>query len=168
MRRQGWARREGIVGLKTRFTRMMPGLALLASMTTAACAPLYSNHGYVPRDEDLAKIEVGQSTIEDVGLIAGRPTAIGVLAGSDWFYVGSRFRQIGLRAPQEVAREVVAVRFDDKGLVSNVERFGLKDGQVVVISRRVTESNIKGLGFLRQLLGSIGNPNAADFLKKEQ
>lgn len=168
MRRQGWERREGNVGLNTRFTRVMSGLAFLVSMATAACAPIYSNHGYVPRDEDLAKIKVGQSTVEDVGLIVGRPTAIGVLVGSDWFYVGSRFRQIGLRAPQEVGREVVAVRFDDKGLVSNVERFGLKEGRVVVISRRVTESNIKGLGFLRQLLGSIGNPNAADFLKKEE
>jgi len=146
----------------------MAGLALVASLATTACAPIYSNHGYVPRDEDLARIKIGQSTVEDVGLIAGRPTAIGVMAGSDWYYVGSRFRQIGLRAPQEVAREVVAVRFDDKGHVRNIERFGLKDGQVIVISRRVTESNIKGLGFLRQLLGSIGNPNAADFLKKDQ
>jgi hypothetical protein len=33
-----------------------------------------------------------------------------------------------------------------------------------VISRRVTDSNIKGVGFLRQLLGNIGNFNAGQFL----
>ena len=49
--------------------------------------------------------------------------------------------------------------------MKNVEKFGLQDGRVIVLSRRVTESNVKGLGFLRQLLGNLGNPSAAQFLK---
>jgi hypothetical protein len=40
--------------------------------------------------------------------------------------------------------------------VSNVERFGLEDGQVVALSRRVTETNIKGVSFIRQLMGNFG------------
>lgn len=94
----------------------------------------------------------------------GRPAAIGVLTGSGWYYVGSRFRQVGLKAPQEIERQVVAISFDDKGLVSNVERFGLKDGEVIAISRRVTTSNVKGVSFLRQLLGNIGSIGAGELL----
>ena len=48
--------------------------------------------------------------------------------------------------------------------MENVERFGLENGQAVVLSRRVTDSNIKGLSFLRQLLGNIGNINAGQLL----
>lgn len=151
--------------LKIRIAKAASGLTLAAGLAVTGCSPTYSNHGYVPREEDLKKIEVGRSTTEDVTLIAGRPTAIGVLAGSSWYYVGSRFRQMGIRAPKEIDRQVVAVSFDDKGTVKNVERFGLQDGRVIVISRRVTESNVKGLGFLRQLLGNLGNPSAAQFLK---
>lgn len=160
-------RREGSVRLMRRFTKAATGLALAAALPIAGCSPIYSNHGYVPREEDLKKIEVGRSTTEDVTLIAGRPTAIGVLAGSSWYYVGSRFRQVGIRAPREIDRQVVAVSFDDKGTVKNVEKFGLQDGRVVTISRRVTESNVKGIGFLRQLLGNLGNPSAAQFLKPQ-
>ena len=44
-----------------------------------ACTPIYRNHGYVPRDEDLAAVKVGESTQEDVAFAVGRPAAIGVL-----------------------------------------------------------------------------------------
>ena len=54
--------------------------------------------------------------------------------------------------------------FNDNGVVSNVERFGLEKGQVVTLSRRVTESKVKGIGFLRQLMGSIGRVNAGQVL----
>ena len=131
----------------------------------AACTPIYRKHGYVPSDKDLEKVIVGESTQEDVGFEIGRPSSIGVLTGSGWYYVGSRFKQVGLRAPVEMDRQVVAITFDDAGVVTNVERFGLQDGQVVAISRRVTQSNIKGLSFLRQLLGNIGTISAADVLR---
>jgi len=141
-------------------------LCIWGTVLTAmcACTPIYRNHGYVPRDEDLAAVKVGESTQEDVAFAVGRPAAIGVLTGSGWYYVGSRFRQVGLKAPQEIERQVVAISFDDKGLVSNVERFGLKDGEVIAISRRVTTSNVKGVSFLRQLLGNIGNIGAGELL----
>ena len=37
---------------------------------------------------------------------------------------------------------------------SNDSEYG--DGRIVVLSRRVTDSNLRGIGFLRQLLGNIG------------
>jgi hypothetical protein len=35
----------------------------------------------------------------------------------------------------------------------------------VAISRRVTDSNIKGVGFLRQLFGNIGRLRADQFIE---
>ena len=152
----------GRLGLRTR--RLALGVVLASAAAITACSPIYRNHGYVPRDEELAEIEVGRSTTEDVAIAIGRPSAIGVLSGSGWYYVGSRFRQVGPRPPVEIERQVVAVTFDEDGVVENVERFGLEKGEVVAISRRVTDSNIKGVSFLRQLLGNIGNISAADVL----
>lgn len=140
------------------------GAIALLLLVLASCTAIYRNHGYVPRDEDLAKVVVGQSTREDVARAVGRPASTGLLTGAAWYYVGSRFRLYGGREPQEVERQVVAVSFAENGTVENVERFGLEDGQAVVLSRRVTDSNIKGLGFLRQLLGNIGNVSAGQIL----
>ncbi len=143
---------------------MQRGAMMLALVALAACSAQYRNHGYVPRDEDLAAVVVGESTQETVARAVGRPSSTGLLTGGAWYYVGSRFRHYGPRLPEEVDRQVVAISFDESGTVENVERFGLEDGQAVVLSRRVTDSNIKGLSFLRQLLGNVGNISAGQLL----
>ncbi len=54
--------------------------------------------------------------------------------------------------------------FTEAGVVDGVGRYGLEDGRVIDISRRVTDSNIKGISYIRQLLGSIGRVRADDLL----
>ena len=137
------------------------GAALvLVALFAAACSPTYRNHGYVPADDDLARIEVGVDTRDSVAAEIGRPSAAGLLNDVGWYYVQSRWKQAGAFAPKEENRQVVAITFTEAGVVSNVERFGLEKGRVVALSRRVTESNIKGLGVLTQLFGNIGQLRA--------
>lgn len=146
--------------------RMALALALGGGLMAAGCTAIYRDHGYVPLEEDLAQVEVGKTTRDQVAEIVGRPSSAGVLEGSGWYYVGSRWKYLGGREPQEIDRQVVAISFDDKGTVSNVERFGLEQGQVVVLSRRVTDSGIKGITFIRQLMGSLGRVNASQILDR--
>jgi outer membrane protein assembly factor BamE (lipoprotein component of BamABCDE complex) len=81
-----------------------------------------------------------------------------------WYYVSSNFITRGARAREEFFRQVVAISFDEDGVVKNIERFGLEDGMVVVLNRRVTDDNIEGVSFLGQLLGNVGNLTADQFL----
>ena len=140
---------------------MLAGLVVMLAM--AACTPLYHNHGYVPPDEDLALIEVGRDTRDTVAATVGRPATNGLLNDVGWYYVQSRFELVGGREPLETAREVVAITFTQEGVVENIERFGLADGQVVALSRRVTTPNVKSQGFLRQLFGNLGKISADKF-----
>ena len=133
-------------------------------MMTVGCTTLYQNHGYTPSDDQLAEVLVGVDTRDTVFEIIGPPTAGGVTNGGGYFYVQSRFRLLGPLEPKEIDREVVAIQFDDANVVSNVERFGLENGNVVALSRRVTQDNVRDTIFLRQLFGSIGRFNAGDFL----
>jgi outer membrane protein assembly factor BamE (lipoprotein component of BamABCDE complex) len=137
-------------------------LAVLLGLSLAACSPVYRNHGYVPLEQDLALIEVGTDTRDTVAEKVGRPTAAGLLNDVGWYYVQSRYKHVGPREPQEIDRQVLAISFNEAGTVENIERFGLEDGKVVALSRRVTETNIKGIGFIRQLLGSLGKIRAED------
>lgn len=137
---------------------------LCAALLLSACSPVIRNHGFIPFQEDLDQIVVGQDTRESVAALVGPPTAGGVLSGGNYYYVASQFRHYGAVAPQEISREVLAIRFDAAGMVVNIERFGLEDGRVVVLSRRVTDDNIADTTFIRQLLGNIGRVNAADFI----
>ncbi|TYB81356.1 outer membrane protein assembly factor BamE [Maritimibacter fusiformis] len=132
----------------------------LALVALAACSPVYRYHGFIPTDEDLEEIAVGLDTRTTVASIIGKPGASGLLAESGWYYVRSEFKHQTYQAPEETEREVVAISFDEDGVVENIERFGLERGQVVVLSRRVTDSNIKGVSILDQLFGGLGGASA--------
>lgn len=140
------------------------GAVVMVLVAVSACAPIERNHGYVPSDADLALIEVGRDTRSTVSQLVGRPSAQGLLNDTGWFYVQSRFRHYGPREPKEVDRQVVSITFSERGVVENVERFGLEDGKVVALSRRVTETNIKGVSLIRQLLSSFGRISAGDII----
>ena len=126
----------------------------------AACSPQFRNHGYAPSEDQLAEIVVGVDTRDTVAEVVGAPSSSGVLRDSGYYYVSQRVRNFAYQAPSVVEREVVAISFDPEGVVQNIERFALEDGEVVALSRRVTDSNVQGISFIRQLLGNLGRFNA--------
>ena len=137
---------------------MLQSIAAFAVLlAVASCSPIFTYHGFVPTEEDLEEIEVGLDTRSTVASIIGKPGASGLLEESGWYYVRSAFEHAPVRGPQEIDRQVVAISFDETNVVTNVERFGLERGQVVILSRRVTDSNIEGVSFLGQLFGSTAS-----------
>jgi outer membrane protein assembly factor BamE (lipoprotein component of BamABCDE complex) len=136
--------------------------AALAALLVAGCATDVRRHGYAPSPEQLSEITVGVDTRATVADAIGTPGASGVLDERGYYYVSQAVTQYGIREPEVIAREVVAISFDEAGVVRNIERFGLEEGNMVALSRRTTEDNTRGVGFLRQLLGNIGriNPDA--------
>ena len=139
-------------------------IAIICVLAIAGCSAVYRKHGYVPNEEDLSQIVVGVDTRDTVAETVGSPSAGGVLDNSGFYYVQSRVRHFAYRRPEVVSREVLAITFDQGGVVRNIERFGLEDGQVVPLTRRVTETAATDNSFLRQLLRNLGNFTAGDFL----
>ncbi|SEO43934.1 Outer membrane protein assembly factor BamE, lipoprotein component of the BamABCDE complex [Salinihabitans flavidus] len=129
-----------------------------------ACSPTYRNHGYIPPEEDLAEIDVGVATRDSVAETIGAPTASGLLSESAYYYVRKRVRHFGPTRPQILERQVLAISFDSRGVVQNIERFTLEDGNVIRLSRRVTDNGIQDTNFLRNLLQSLGRFDPANFL----
>ena len=145
---------------KTRRGRISLALALLVGLT--ACSAQYRNHGYTPLEEDLAQIVVGVDTRGSVEETVGRPSSTGILSDSAWYYVSSRVRHFGPFKPKEVEREVVAISFDNRDVVRNIERFGLERGRVVTLSRRVTEPAVRDVTLIQQLLRNFGRIDLGD------
>lgn len=140
---------------------------MLLAGALAACSPVLRYHGYIPSESELATVIVGQTTRDEVVSLVGAPTATGVIGDSDFYYVRSRFRDYGYRASEEIERELVLISFSTSGVVQNIERFGLEDGNVVALSRRVTDDNLRDTTFIRQLLGNVGQFDAGQFLGEE-
>lgn len=144
-------------------TSMRWGVAALLCLSLAACAGRFRDHGYIPPPEDLEQIVVGIDTRASVEETLGSASSTSVVNDSSIYFVRSRIRTFATLRPEVVEREVLAISFDDTGVVSNLETFGLERGQVVPLTRRVTSSGVRDTTFLRQLLGNLGrfSPAAA-------
>lgn len=138
-------------------------LAVLCFGALTGCASIYKNHGYMPPEEDLARLVPGVDSRNTVDTIIGTPSATGMLAGGDYYYVRSRVKNYGMMRPEVVDRQVLAISFNQAGVVANIERFDLRDGQIVPLTRRVTDSSVEGKGVLQQMMGNFGTINPADF-----
>lgn len=137
-------------------------LMTVVAVALVACSPMMRFHGYAPTDADLSAITVGQDTRDSVAQKIGQPGIGGVMEGSGWFYVQSDWRHRNWRAADEVDRQVVAISFDARDRVTNIERFGLEDGEVVALSRRITESGPRP-SILSQVLRVLGAFSASSF-----
>jgi outer membrane protein assembly factor BamE (lipoprotein component of BamABCDE complex) len=137
------------------------GVALLVcGVLVTACAPTVQVHGYVPREADIARVRPGFDDMGSVEEILGRPSSAGVLRDSAWYYVQSTVESYTYNPPRVVDRTVLAVSFDQRGVVRDVERYGLEDGRIINLTTRTTETGGRELGMLEQLFGNLLNLDA--------
>ncbi|SDZ13888.1 Beta-barrel assembly machine subunit BamE [Jannaschia faecimaris] len=142
---------------------IMKGLvAALLVVGLSACSATYRNHGYIPDDADLQSLIVGVDTRDTVETTIGRPATNGVERDDAWYYVQSRVQHYAYREPKFEERELVAVSFAADGTIDNIERFGLERGQVITLSRRVTETSIRDFGLIQQIIRNFGRVNIGD------
>ncbi|MEM7724370.1 MAG: outer membrane protein assembly factor BamE [Pseudomonadota bacterium] len=138
-------------------------LAVFCTIAVAGCSATFNNHGYVPVEEELAQIEIG-ATRDEVLEIIGSPGSGGVMRDEAWLYTAYRVRNFTYRPPEIIERDIVAVSFTEAGTVSNIQNFGLEDGQIVRLSRRVTDTSIGEVTFLQQILSNFGQLNVGNLL----
>ncbi|WP_353472041.1 outer membrane protein assembly factor BamE [Salipiger sp. H15] len=117
----------------------------------------------MPREDELQQIVPGIDTRATVEDVIGVPSAAGVLDAGGYYYIESQVRSFAWREPEVVDRQVLAITFDGQGVVNNITRYGLEDGHVVPISRRITRTNDGEVGFIRKLFGNIGALSLGDF-----
>ncbi len=136
----------------TRF-RFAVVLCLLAA---GGCAPIVDARGNLPAPERLAQVKPGAQTREEVAQILGTPSTLSAFGDPVWYYVSYRTETVGLFAPEETDRKIVAVEFDDDGYVKDLETYGLDDGKTVEFVERETPTAGKQMSILQQFFGNIG------------
>ena len=144
------------------FRQIIMGVVI---MIIAGCTTQIRNQGYIPADEEISALVVGVDTRDSVFEALGTPTTYGMLEEDQAYYVRSRFERIGTRAPKEIERKVLALAFDQDGVLTALGQYSLTDGQVVVLNTDVTESGIESLGMFKSIVASIGRPTASQLIR---
>lgn len=146
----------------TGFARAIAAVAVLAVL--GACTAQHRVHGYTPSEADLQQIVPGVDTRSSVEDLIGVPAASGVLSDSGYYYIESEVRHFAYQRPKVTDRTVVAITFDQAGVVENIATYGLQDGRVITLNRRVTKTSDGDIGFIRKLFGNIGGISASQIL----
>ncbi|MBV7393044.1 outer membrane protein assembly factor BamE [Mameliella sediminis] len=139
-------------------------IAVIMMVALSACAAQYRTHGYLPSEEDLQQIVPGVDTKASVEDLIGVPNAAGVLNGSGYYYIETQVRHFAYQKPKVVERTIVAITFDENDVVTNITTYGLDDGRVVAINRRVTQTTDGDISFIRKLFGNVGGISASNLL----
>ncbi len=138
--------------------RLRTVLACAAVMGLTACADSVTKHGHHFRETDVQQITPGMSQ-EQVRFTLGTPTTTSVLgSGQAFYYISSTEAQKSFLLPRETDRQVVAVYFNQGGMVDNVANYGLKDGKIFdFISRTTPAPGARDDGLLKQLFRNLGS-----------
>lgn len=104
----------------------------------------------------LKELVPGTSTTKDVVALIGSPTAHATFDDNTWIYIGEMTKPVIGGTNEVRSQEVVALRFDNAGVLRGVETRSKKDSLPVSVVARTTPSPGTESTFLQQLLGNVG------------
>ncbi len=146
--------------LKSRFLAAAAIVALGTALS--ACGPRVYAGGNKPLPTDIAKIKPGEQTRSQVQQVLGSPSSRSLYGEEVWFYISETQEVVAFFAPEETERNVVAIAFDDQGVVKSVRQLGLGDGEAVAFSEKATPTAGHNMSVIEQMVGNIGRFNAGE------
>jgi outer membrane protein assembly factor BamE (lipoprotein component of BamABCDE complex) len=132
-------------------------LAGIAATMMAGCAATRDFHGYVPDQALATDVQPAVDTRSTVLARLGTPSTTSIFNDDLWVYMSSTRELLTFYYPKVVAREIVAIQFDEDDVVSDVLVYDVNDGRTLAYNSRVTPTRGRELGILEQLFGTIGN-----------
>jgi len=146
-----------------RKSRILAAAAIVAMGTAlSACGPRVYAGGNKPLPSDLAQIKPGEQTRSEVQRVLGSPSSRSLYGEEVWFYISETQEAVAFFAPDETERNVVAIAFDQQGVVKSVRQLGLDDGENVAFSEKATPTAGHTMSIIEQMVGNIGRFNAGE------
>jgi outer membrane protein assembly factor BamE (lipoprotein component of BamABCDE complex) len=138
-------------------------LVAACAVGVSACNPVLRSHGYRYTTQEEPNITPAEDTQDTVLARLGNPSTRGTFESDTWYYISSTRESLAYLRPATRDRRIIAVSFDDAGVVSAVNEYSLEDGRVVAYADRETPTRGRELSFLEQLLGNVGRLPSEQF-----
>jgi len=142
--------------MKTRPQTSFYAAVAVSAVLLAGCAKDIDARGNLPPPEALAQLAPGEQTRQDVRNLLGTPATTAVFDDETWYYISAHTTQYAFYPNHELDRTVYAVSFDDRGILKDIRKLGIEDGQNVNIASRETPTKGREFSLIEQLLGNLG------------
>lgn len=113
------------------------------------------HNGNMPSNDKVNQVAKGQTRAE-VEQILGAPSAVTSFDANTWIYMSSTLKKVAFFEPEETKRDVLAITFNDKGLVSSIKTYNKADGKNIAIDKTETPTVGHNIGFFRKYFGGVG------------
>ncbi|MFC3051160.1 outer membrane protein assembly factor BamE [Kordiimonas pumila] len=131
-------------------------VCLAASLLTTACGNTRSVRGYV-FDNDLANaILPGVDNRQSVRSTLGTPTVSAAFKDDTWYYVSTTVRIRPVFWPDPKEHRVMAVRFNDSGIVESIDNYDINAMQPINPVDDKTPTRGRTLNLFQQIFGNVG------------
>jgi outer membrane protein assembly factor BamE (lipoprotein component of BamABCDE complex) len=142
----------------------LAGVALALALAASACTPRIDQRGNKPDEEQVVLINPGVDDKNRVAELIGTPSTISTFDDRTWYYISKRTEQTAFFDPDVIDQEILAISFDEQGVVDNMRIYGPEDGRTIAYVDRTTPTEGNELTFFQQLLGNLGrfNPEGDD------
>jgi outer membrane protein assembly factor BamE (lipoprotein component of BamABCDE complex) len=131
---------------------LLAGTALML----AACSVPEDQRGNLPPPETLAQIKPGVTDRATVTRLLGSPSSVAAFDDHTWYYISQKTKLVAFLKPELLDQEVIAVDFDDQGLVRSLAHRDMADGETIVPNPRATPAPGREFSFIEQLIGNFG------------
>jgi outer membrane protein assembly factor BamE (lipoprotein component of BamABCDE complex) len=129
---------------------------LVVAIGLAACSPQVVQHGHTIDPEALARITPGVTSREEVARLMGTPSALATFEDDRWYYVTQRRENRSFFQSNITEQEVITISFDDRGIVSDLNRHGMDQAMAVEPDPDSTQTLGNEMTIMEQLIGNIG------------
>ena len=122
----------------------------------SACSPTIDARGNLPDPDAVLQVQPGVDDRTQVAKILGTPSSIATFNDKTWYYISKKTSRVAFWDPDILDQEVLMVKFDDTGLVSDMKVYGLENAHDITPDPNETPTYGRELTILQQLLGNLG------------
>lgn len=137
--------------------------AIALALATSGCGTRKEVRGNFLSDTQLDTIQIGTTNRETVMRVLGPPSTEGTFDQQVWYYIGRQTREWAFLDPKVLDQKVIAVYFNERGVVEHLERYTRADARKVDVVARETPTSGRKLSFFEQILGNLGVLGAGNY-----
>tara|TARA_R110002096_G_scaffold126381_5_gene273203 strand:+ start:98 stop:595 length:498 start_codon:yes stop_codon:yes gene_type:complete len=131
-------------------------LCLAAGLATTACGNGRAIRGYIFDKELADAIMPGVDNRQSVQSTLGTPSVSATFSEDTWYYVSTTVRVRPVFWPDAKEHRVLAISFNESGVVDNVDNYDLSHMRTIDPSGDRTPTRGRNLSLFQQIFGSVG------------
>lgn len=135
---------------------MTTAIAAAFLVAVGGCSPRKNVRGNLLTESQLSTIQPDTTNRETVLRVLGPPSTVATFDKQIWYYIGRQEEEWAFLNPDVIQQRVVALYFNERGVVEHVERYNGDDRRQVDVVERETPTSGHKIGFFEQILGNLG------------